>query len=114
MRKAAKPISRDVPASGQWKRLGALPWLREKSWWVQLDPDVVALLSGRGSPADHLRTFAQKRNLQSERTVMVCAFTDDEIRAIRPILKRLKAKITKINHPLPTSQQHPPGKRKAS
>ncbi len=111
MPKASKKVARSKPKGLDWSKAIRNPHaavLRTLPWRVKLDPDLVDLLSGMGSPAAHLSAFASKVQMGSkrERLVMVLRLSNEEIKPLRPILKRIGAEVEQV-------PPHPSWKRSA-
>lgn len=97
MKKTSRPTRKQTPTG--WRHAGPnrhAAYLADKRWRVQLDPDLVELLSGSGSVAAHLLGFAERRQSQRERLVAVIPMTDEQYAALRPILTRLGAKVRRV------------------
>ncbi|MFN0012396.1 MAG: hypothetical protein ACKVS8_12225 [Phycisphaerales bacterium] len=80
-----------------------------KTWSVLLDEDLVALLSGSGSPHAHLAAFANRRALGRERRVELLLLSDKEMRPIAALLTRIGARVERrAPHPnaLPLARAH--------
>lgn len=67
-----------------------------KSWRVLLDEELVALLSGTGSPHAHLAGFSRRLAPRRERRVELLLLSDDEMRPIAPLLARIGARVERM------------------
>ena len=97
MKRTSRPARKGAPTN--WRR--ARPnrhaaYLADKRWRVQLDPDLVDLLSGSGSVVAHLLGFAQRQQSRRARLVAVIPMTDEQYATLRPILTRLGAKVRHV------------------
>jgi hypothetical protein len=123
MRKTSKKTPSRRGTGVDWSKAIPNPYaaaLANSRWRVELDPDLVDLLSGTGGPSAHLAMFAARREKVSgrkrERLVMVLRLTDDELRPVREVLERIGAKIEYVPpHPNAklADRAEPPRRRKA-
>lgn len=78
-------------------------YLRDKRWWVQLDPDLTALLSMDGHPGRKLMQMADRHRTpkkQRGEIVTTIPMTERDYLAIKSLLIRIGAKVTFVpEHP---------------
>ena len=65
-----------------------------RPWWVQLDADLVDLLSSSGDPADRLRSLARRRKARSASIVQVIPLTNEQYAPLKALLARIGAEVT--------------------
>lgn len=110
MKKVTDSIRDVLPKSGEWQRIGRMPFLVGKAWWVKLDADLVALLSGEGTPVEHLRHYADRKKKRAASDVQLYALTDAELRPVRSMLRRLGAEVWRMK-PAATERSVPRRKK---
>lgn len=100
MRKTSKKVTSRRSTGLDWSKAIRNPYsavLENARWRIELDPDLVDLLSGAGGPSAHLAMFAARREKvpgrKRERLVMVLRLTEEELRPVRGVLERIGAKI---------------------
>lgn len=95
MKKTSARASKPHRSRVDWSRARPNKFAKEladKRWWVTLDPDLVALLSGSGGLVARLLGFAERRRSSRERLVITIPMAQKEFMSIRPILDRIGAK----------------------